>query len=72
MSRLLKPGGYLITLAFPLAPEPYEGGPPHYTKPEHYVEALGEGWEKVLDKVPEHSLDERHAGRERIIVYRKL
>lgn len=71
MHRLLKPGGYLVILAYPLAPEPYEVGPPHYTKPKHYVEALGEGWEKVLDKVPVHSLD-THVGLERIIVYKKL
>lgn len=71
MSRLLKPGGYLILLAFPLAPEPYDYGPPHYLKPEHYADALGKGWEKVLDKVPEHSR-ERHVGIERIIVFRKL
>ncbi|KAH9926432.1 S-adenosyl-L-methionine-dependent methyltransferase [Fomitopsis serialis] len=71
MSALVKSGGYLITLAWPLAPEPYESGPPHYSKPEHYAEVLGDGWEKVLDKEPEHSL-ERHVGCERLIVYRSL
>ncbi|KAH9830457.1 S-adenosyl-L-methionine-dependent methyltransferase [Rhodofomes roseus] len=72
MSALVKPGGYLINLAFPLAPKPYEGGPPHYVKPEHYQEVLGDGWEKVLDKVPERSLEWHKGNGERIVVYRKL
>jgi len=71
ISALLKPGGYLITLVFPLnLPEDGEG-PPHPVKPEHYSVVLGNGWEKVLDKVPENSIP-RHVGQERLIVYRKL
>ncbi|KAI0700653.1 thiol methyltransferase 1 [Cerioporus squamosus] len=70
MAKLVKPGGYLITLVFPI--DPYtETGPPFYVRPEHYDEVLGEGWSKVLDKVPENSL-ESHIGRERIVVRKKL
>lgn len=71
MSALLKPGGYLITLIFPLnQPEDAEG-PPHHVKPEHYATVLGDGWEKVLDRIPENSIPQ-HVGRERLVVYRKL
>ena len=69
MSALLRPGGYLITLIFPLNLPADGGGPPFFVKPEHYVDVLGEGWEKVLDKIPENST---HVGQERLVVYRKL
>jgi len=69
ISSLIKPGGYLITLIFPLVP-PHDEGPPYYVKSEHYVEVLGEGWEKVLDKIPERS-SESHVGKERLVVWRR-
>ncbi|KAF8559025.1 S-adenosyl-L-methionine-dependent methyltransferase [Imleria badia] len=71
ISALLRPGGYLITLVFPLNLPVDESGPPFFVKPEHYVDVLGEGWEKVLDKIPENSIP-RYVGRERLVVYRKL
>lgn len=71
ISALLKPGGYLVTLIFPLNLPVDEDGPPFFVKPGHYDDALGEGWEKVLDKVPENS-HPRRVGRERLVVYRKL
>lgn len=39
MRDLLKPGGFLITLVFPMDP-PQDYGPPFYVRPEHYVEVL--------------------------------
>lgn len=71
ISALLKSGGYLITLIFPLNLPVDEDGPPFFVKPEHYVDVLGGGWEKVLDKVPENSIPQ-HVGRERLVVYRRL
>ncbi|KAG8218394.1 hypothetical protein J3R82DRAFT_4018 [Butyriboletus roseoflavus] len=56
ISALLKPGGYLITLVWPLNLPVDDDGPPFFVKPEHYVDVLGDGWEKVLDKVPEISI----------------
>ncbi|KAG8218361.1 S-adenosyl-L-methionine-dependent methyltransferase [Butyriboletus roseoflavus] len=56
ISALLKPGGYLITLVWPLNLPADDDGPPFFVKPEHYVDVLGDGWEKVLDKVPEISI----------------
>ncbi|KAH8106222.1 S-adenosyl-L-methionine-dependent methyltransferase [Cristinia sonorae] len=70
MAALVKPGGYLITLVFPIDP-PQDYGPPWFVRPEHYEEVLGMGWEKVHDRVPENSA-KTHVNRERMIVWRKL
>lgn len=70
MSRLVKQGGYLVTLIFPLD-SPQDYGPPWFVRPEHYLEPLGDGWEKVLDKVPEVSLPS-HQGRERLVVWKRV
>lgn len=69
MSRLVRPGGYLVTLIFPIDPIK-DWGPPYYVRPEHYVEVLGDGWEKVVDKVPEVS-SKTHEGREHLVVWKK-
>ena len=85
MRSLVKPGGYLITLVFPLRPQD-DLGPPHWVQPEHYVEVLGdgsggsnpEGWEKVFDKEPEKALnnsdrfDDRHRGKYRMVVWKRI
>ena len=70
MKKLVKPGGYLITLIFPIVSY-VEVGPPFYVRPEHYDEVLGDGWEKVVDQVPENSLP-THVDKERLVVRRKL
>ena len=70
MTRLVKPGGYLISLVYPMDP-PVESGPPFYVRPDHQVEALGEGWEKLIDEVPKNSL-EAHKDRERLLVFKRL
>lgn len=70
MSEIVKPGGYLITLIYPIGPYT-EIGPPFYVRPEHHVEVLGPGWEKVEDKIPERSV-ESHVDRERLVVWKKL
>ena len=70
MKALIKPGGFLITLIFPIDP-PKETGPPFFVRPEHYIEPLGDGWEKVIDKTPPESL-ESSKGRDRLIVWKRL
>jgi len=70
MNSLIKPGGYLITLVFPIDPET-DVGPPWFVRPEHYLGPLGDGWEKVVDRVPTVS-SETHVGRERLVVWKKL
>jgi hypothetical protein len=70
MNKLVKPGGYLISLVYPIDP-PVEAGPPYYVRPNHLVEELGEGWEKLIDGVPENSI-EAHKGRESLLVLKRL
>ncbi|KAE9389993.1 S-adenosyl-L-methionine-dependent methyltransferase [Gymnopus androsaceus JB14] len=72
MRALVKPGGYLITLMFPLVSEPFDNGPPFYTDFDSYKEALGDGWEVVLDKIPDDAtLAERHKGKDRVVVWKR-
>lgn len=70
VTKLVKPGGYLITLIYPMLPY-REYGPPFYVRPEHYEEVLGEEWETVLDTVPGITLESR-VGKERLIVWRRV
>ncbi|KAG6841622.1 hypothetical protein C0991_009047 [Blastosporella zonata] len=65
MASLVKSGGYLITLVWPIDP-PTELGPPYFVRVEHYEEVLSEAFEKVLEKVPTTSLP-KHVGKERIV-----
>ncbi|KZP24654.1 S-adenosyl-L-methionine-dependent methyltransferase [Athelia psychrophila] len=72
MNKLVKKGGYLITLVFPLGiPKECETGPPFRVEPVDYLEPLGPGWEKMVDKIPEVSF-EANVGRERMVVWKKL
>ncbi|KAJ6499573.1 S-adenosyl-L-methionine-dependent methyltransferase [Mycena vitilis] len=70
MNALIKPGGYLITLVFPLEPKS-DVGPPFFVRPEHYHAPLGDGWEKVVDRVPTVS-SPTHVGKEHLVVWKKL
>ncbi|KAF7761367.1 hypothetical protein Agabi119p4_9359 [Agaricus bisporus var. burnettii] len=69
MAELIKPGGYLITLIFPIDPKS-DVGPPFYVRPEHYDEPLASYFEKVYERIPETS-QESHKGRERVAVWRR-
>jgi hypothetical protein len=69
MNALIKPGGFLVALIYPIDPET-DLGPPFFVRPEHYTEFLGQGWTKVLDIIPTMSLAS-HVGRERLAVWRK-
>ena len=70
MNMLVKPGGFLIALIFPLNP-PRDYGPPYWVQPEHYIEALGQNWEKVVERVPQESIP-AHIGHEYLMVWKKL
>ena len=70
MAALVKPGGYLITLVYPID-EFIESGPPYFVRPEHYLEPLGNDFVKVVDKIPEKS-SPSHVGRERLVVWRRV
>lgn len=72
MQALVKPGGYLITLIYPIDP-PHDQGPPFHVLPEHYVDVLGSptGWLKVYDKVPVPQR-ESDTGREKLVVWKRF
>lgn len=55
MARIVRPGGELITLIFPVGKDPKAGGPPFGVTPDIYRELLTpQGFEEVsLNKVPE-------------------
>jgi len=69
MSSIVKPGGYLIILAFP-TDAPKDVGPPYGIDENIHSEVLGEGWEKLIDRIPDNS-SESHVGRDRLMVWRK-
>ncbi|RDB15912.1 putative thiol methyltransferase 2 [Hypsizygus marmoreus] len=72
MSMLIKPGGYLVALVFPLNPPNHPPvGPPFFVRVEHYADVLGSAFVKVLDKEPGTSLP-RHRGKEKIVVWRRV
>ena len=80
MRALIKPGGYLITLMYPLQTSPPPAvleGPPYHVRVEDYVEALkeDEAFVRVIDRIPESSNAsdaERHKGRDRLVVWRRV
>ncbi|KAG8808623.1 hypothetical protein FRC19_005804, partial [Serendipita sp. 401] len=50
MNTLVKPGGFLITLIYPLNPK-RDDGPPFFVEKSHYIDVLGESnWERVIEK----------------------
>lgn len=57
---------------FPHVAEPYTTGPPYYTNFDSYAEVLGDGWEVVLDKIPDDAtLVGPHRGKDRIVVWKR-
>ncbi|KAF9456878.1 S-adenosyl-L-methionine-dependent methyltransferase [Collybia nuda] len=69
MASLIKSGGYLITMIFPIDPLS-DVGPPYSVKSSSYHEHLDGNFVKVVDRESELSLPGR-AGRERIAVWRR-
>ncbi|PCH41416.1 S-adenosyl-L-methionine-dependent methyltransferase [Wolfiporia cocos MD-104 SS10] len=70
MTKIVKSGGYLITLLFPIINQPENVGPPFYAREESYAAVLGADWENVLDEIPENSI-ESHKGVEQLIVWKR-
>ena len=69
MCNIIKPGGYLIILAFPTN-APMDIGPPYGINENSHEDVLGRDWNKLLDRRPEKS-SETHIGVERLMVWRK-
>ena len=80
MRALIKPGGYLITLMYPVETTPPPTvleGPPYHVRFEDYAEVLkeGEAFVRVIDHIPESSNAHdagRHKGRDRLVVWRRV
>ncbi|KDQ52464.1 hypothetical protein JAAARDRAFT_198376 [Jaapia argillacea MUCL 33604] len=68
MTALVKPGGYLITLVFPLHHN--DAGPPFPVELGHYEELLSSDWDRVYNKVPEHGLPS-HVGLQQMVVWKR-
>lgn len=72
MSQLVRRGGLLMTLVYPIAEADKGWGPPWFLRPEHYDEVLkSEEWEKVCDEAPKASEGD-HIGRERMVIWRRV
>jgi SAM-dependent methyltransferase len=67
---ILKPGGKLIGLWFPLDKKLDEGGPAWGTTLEEVKSIFNSGWSIVKEEFPKHSIEPRK-GREKLIIFRK-
>ena len=68
--NLLKPGGLIIGLWYPLDKKLSEGGPA-FGVSEHEIKMLfNHGWEILEERFPENSIEPR-AGREKLIIFKK-
>ncbi|KAG8758363.1 hypothetical protein FRC11_003811, partial [Ceratobasidium sp. 423] len=71
MTEIVKPGGYLITLMYPIDPDRARNdGPPFPVDFEAYSSVLKESWDNLLNVVPSTSRP-AHEGRERLGVWRR-
>ncbi|CAE6447736.1 unnamed protein product [Rhizoctonia solani] len=71
MAEIVKPGGYLITLMYPIDPDrARNGGPPFPVDFEAYSAVLNESWDNLLNAIPTTS-QPTHEGRERLGVWRR-
>ncbi|KAH7344897.1 S-adenosyl-L-methionine-dependent methyltransferase [Rhizoctonia solani] len=71
MTEIIKPGGYLIALMYPIDPgRARNDGPPFPVDFEAYSAALNESWDNLLNVVPAES-QPTHEGRERLGIWRR-
>lgn len=71
MAELIKPGGYLIALMYPIDPaRARDDGPPFPVDFEAYSAVLQEAWDNVLNIIPTTSRP-NHEGRERLGVWKR-
>ena len=70
VNQLLKPGGLLIGLWFPLDKSKGEGGPPWGTTIEEVKSIFKDGWKIEKEEFPDLSIGLRK-GREKLIVFSK-
>ncbi|MBC8323819.1 MAG: methyltransferase domain-containing protein [Candidatus Marinimicrobia bacterium] len=68
--KILKPGGKLIGLWFPLDKHPDEEGPPFGTTLKEVKSLFDNGWKIVKEEFPDLSIEPRK-GREKLIIFKK-
>ena len=68
---ILKMGGYLIGLWFPLDKNLEEGGPPYGTSIDEVKSTFKYGWEITKEEFSEYSIKPRK-GREKLMVFKKV
>ena len=68
---LLKPGGRLIGLWFPLDKDLKEGGPPYGTTIDEVKSVFNVGWEIEKEEFPDLSIEPRK-NREKLIIFKRI
>ena len=69
--NLLKPGGLIIGLWYPLDKALSEGGPAFGVSEKEIKTLFNQGWELIEEKFPKKSIKQR-LGREKLIIFKKL
>ncbi|GAA6052418.1 hypothetical protein JCM3770_000232 [Rhodotorula araucariae] len=69
-AEVVRPGGILICLAFPLDGN-REGGPPYSVSEAAYDVALGDNFEKIYSRHPDKMADGRERGRDKMLVFKR-
>ena len=68
---ILKTGGHLVGLWFPLDKDLAEEGPPYGTSIDEVKSTFGSGWEITKEEFSEYSIKPRK-GREKLVVFKKV
>jgi len=71
VKSILKIGGHLVGLWFPLDKDSAEEGPPYGTSIEEVKSTFDSGWKIINEEFSEHSIKPRK-GREKLIVFKKI
>ena len=68
---ILKMGGHLVGLWFPLDKDSAEEGPPYGTSIEEVKSTFDAGWKVIKEEFSEYSIKPRK-GREKLVVFKKI
>ena len=71
VSNLLKPGGLIIGLWYPLDKKLSDGGPAFGVSENEIKMLFNHGWEILEERFPENSVEAR-AGREKLIIFKRV
>ena len=69
--NLLKPGGSIIGLWFPIGKSLSEGGPPFAVSEKEVKLLFNYKWDMKKEEFPNNSIESR-LGREKLIIFKKL